>query len=269
VWRARAFGASRKRFCVHLRAKARERLHALVTHGLMLGFQIAPAPRMAGRAARFAADVGGEEKHHIRVSAGAERYGDERGAAMDLRHDGRGDQFAFSREGASVFEALEPVPGLKRLRRALAHCAHAADPGRLARHEAEMTDDRNLLMRKRPHRFGAAAGQHRIGASGDRREGGAQNLVGGHGLGEAKRRGDEDALRALAHARDISGAADDHFNTGGFGGGRLVRRLGRYLSRLPTRAFQHAKTGDGLGALDVATAEVEDARHQPFLSFLA
>jgi hypothetical protein len=151
VWRARAFGASRKRFCVHLRAKARERLHTLVTHGLMLGFQIAPTPRMAGRAApRFAADVGGEEKYHIRVSAGAERYGDERGAAMDLRHDGRGDQFAFSREGASVFEALEPVPELKRLRRALAHCPHAADPGRLARHEAEMTDDRNLLIRERP-----------------------------------------------------------------------------------------------------------------------
>ena len=72
-----------------------------------------------------------------------------------------------------------------------------------------------------------------------------------------------------SRTRDISGAADDHFNTGGFGGGRLVRRLGRYLSRLPARAFQYAKTGDGLGALDVATAKIEDARHQPFLSFLA
>jgi hypothetical protein len=41
------------------------------------------------------------------------------------------------------------------------------------------------------------------------------------------------------------------------------------LSRLPARAFQYAKTGDGLGALDVATAKIEDARHQPFLSFLA
>ena len=91
----------------------------------------------------------------------------------------------------------------------------------------------------------------------------------GHGLGEAERSGDENALRALAHARDIGGAADDHFNAGRFSGRRLVRRLGRHLSRLPARAFQRAKTRDGLGALDVATAEIEDARHQPFLSFLA
>jgi hypothetical protein len=73
----------------------------------------------------------------------------------------------------------------------------------------------------------------------------------------------------LAHARDVGGAADDHFDASRFGGGRLVRRLGCHLSRLPARAFQRAKTGDGLGALDVATAKIEDARHQAFLSFLA
>jgi hypothetical protein len=188
---------------------------------------------------------------------------------MDLRHDRRGDQLAFSREGASVFEALKPVPELKRLRCALAHGPHAADPGGLARHEAEMTDDWDLLVCESPHRFGTPAGQHRVGAPRDRPEGGAQNFVGGHGFGEAERSGDENALRALAHARHIGGAADDHFNAGGFGGGGLVRRLGRHLSRLLAQAFERAKTGDGLGALDVATAEVEDARHQPFLSFLA
>jgi hypothetical protein len=224
---------------------------------------------MAGWAARFAADVGGEEKHNIRVRAGAERYGDKRRTTMDLRHDGRGDQLAFSREGASVLEALKPIPELKRLRRALAHSAHAADPGGLARHEAEMADDRDLLVRESPHRFAAAARQHRIGAPGDRRERRAQNLVGGYGFGEAERSGDENTLRAFAHARDIGSAADDHFNTGRFRARRLVRRLGRHLSRLLAQAFQRAKTGDGLGALDVATAEVEDARHQPFLSFLA
>ena len=75
------------------------------------------------------------------------------GATMDLRHDGRGDQLAFGREGASIFEAPEPIPELKRLRRALAHGAHAADPGGLARHEAEMTDDRDLLVREQPAPF--------------------------------------------------------------------------------------------------------------------
>src|ERR1700722_13755472 len=104
----------------------------------MLGCQIAPAARVARRAARLATDVGGEQKHHIRIRAGAKRYGDKRRATMDLRHDRRGDQLAFSREGASVFEALKPVPELKRLRCALAHGPHAADPGGLARHEAEM-----------------------------------------------------------------------------------------------------------------------------------
>src|SRR4029077_9986784 len=86
----RAFGASGKGFRAHLRAEARERLQALVTHSLMPRGQIAPAARMAGRAARFAADVGAEEKYHIGVRAGAERYGDERRATMDLRDDGRG-----------------------------------------------------------------------------------------------------------------------------------------------------------------------------------
>ena len=188
---------------------------------------------------------------------------------MDLRHDGRGDQFAFSREGARIFEATEAIPELKRLRRALAHSAHAADPSGLARHEAEMADDRDLLVRESPHGFAATACQHRVGASGDRREGGAQNFVGGHGLGKAERSGDENKLRALAHAPDIGGATDDHFNAGRFRGGGLVRRLGRHLRRLVANAFQRAKTRGGLGALDVATAEIEDARHQSFLSFLA
>ena len=31
---------------------------------------------------------------------------------MDLRHDRRGDQLAFSREGAGVFEAPEAIPEL-------------------------------------------------------------------------------------------------------------------------------------------------------------
>jgi hypothetical protein len=39
---------------------------------------------------------------------------------MDLRHDGRGDELTLGREGADVFETLEPIPELKRLRRALA-----------------------------------------------------------------------------------------------------------------------------------------------------
>jgi hypothetical protein len=188
---------------------------------------------------------------------------------MDLRHHGRGDELAFGREGAGVFETLEPIPELKRLRRALANGAHAADPSGFAWHEAEMADDRDLLVRESPHCFAAPAGQHSVGAAGDRPEGGAHNLVGGHGFGEAERSGDKNALGAFAHARDISGAADHHFNTGRFSGRRLVRRLGRHLSRLPARAFQRAKTRDGLDALDVATAEIEDARHQPFLSFLA
>jgi hypothetical protein len=96
-----------------------------------------------------------------------------------------------------------------------------------------------------------------------------RNLVGGHGFGEAERSGDENALRAFAHTRDIGGAAGDHFNARHFGCRRLVRRFGCHLGRLPARTFQRAKARDGLGAFDVATAEIEDARHQSFLSFLA
>src|SRR3984957_20718275 len=114
---------------------------------------------------------------------------------MDLRHDGRGDQLAFSREGARIFEAPEAIPELERLRRALTNSAHAADPCGLAWHETEMTDDRDLLVGESPHRFGAAAGQHRVGAPSDCGEGGAQNLVGGHGFGETERSGNENALR--------------------------------------------------------------------------
>ena len=132
-----------------------------------------------------------------------------------------------------------------------------------------MTDDRDLFVCESPHRFAAPARQHRVGAPGDRRERGAQNLVGGHGFGEAERSGDKNALRAFAHPRDIGGAADDHFNARRFSGRPLVRSLGRNLSRLPARAFQRAKTCNGLNAFDVATAEIEDARHQLFLSFLA
>jgi hypothetical protein len=77
------------------------------------------------------------------------------------------------------------------------------------------------------------------------------------------------ASRALAHSTEIGRPANDHFYPGCLGGGRLVRRFGCHLSRRPARALQRAKTCDGLGALDVAPAEIEDARHQPFLSFLA
>ena len=142
----RALEGGGKGLRVNLRAKALQRPHALITHGLMLSRQIAPPARVARQTARFTTDVRSEEKRHIRVRARAERYCDEGGAAMDLRHNGRGDQLAFGCEGAGVFEAPEPIPELKRLGRALAHCAHAADPGRFARHKAEMTDDRNLLV---------------------------------------------------------------------------------------------------------------------------
>ena len=87
-------------------------------------------------------------------------------------------------------------------------------------------------------------------------------------LGEAERGGHEDAPRSLAHARDIGGAADDHLDAGCFGRGRLVRRLGRDLRARAPAALQRAQSGDRLAALDVAAAEIEDARHQPFI-FLA
>ena len=132
-----------------------------------------------------------------------------------------------------------------------------------------MAHDGDLLPGERPHRLVAAACQHGVGAPGHRRDRSAQNLVGGHGLGEAERGGDEDALRALAHGCDMGGAADDHLDARRFGRGRLLRRLGRHLRGLPARASQRAQTRDRLAALDVAAAEIEDARHQAFLSFLA
>jgi hypothetical protein len=74
--------------------------------------------------------------------------------------------------------------------------------------------------------------------------------------------------RALAHASDVAGPADDHLNARRFGGGRLVRRLGRHLGCLPAGAFQRAQTRDRQAALDLPAAEIEDAGHQPFFSLL-
>jgi hypothetical protein len=124
-------------------------------------------------------------------------------------------------------------------------------------------------MGESSHRSTAAAGQHCVGAAGDRRERGAQNLIGGHGFRKAKRSRDNNALRARAHAPDVGSAADDHFNPGRLRGSGLFGRLSRDLRSLLARVLQGAKTCDGLGALDLAPAEIEDARHQPFLSFLA
>ena len=91
-------------------------------------------------------------------------------------------------ERREIFEALEAIPQLKRLGRALTHSTHSADPGGLARHEAEMPDDLDLLMRESAHRVAAAACQDRVGAPGDRREGGAQNLVRAHRLRRSRAR---------------------------------------------------------------------------------
>jgi hypothetical protein len=113
----------------------------------------------------------------------------------------------------------------------------------------------------------AAPRDHGVGAGGDRAEGGAQDLVAGNRIGEPERRGDENAARAFAHARHVDGATDDHLDAGGFDGGRFVGSLGRYLRGAPPASLERPKTGDRLAALDLASAEVEDARHQRFNFF--
>jgi hypothetical protein len=67
---ARPFGAGRKGLCAHLRAEARERLHALVAHGLMPRGQIAPAARMSG--GRFDSPQMSEVKRNTTSACGPE-----------------------------------------------------------------------------------------------------------------------------------------------------------------------------------------------------
>ncbi len=131
-----------------------------------------------------------------------------------------------------------------------------------------MADHRDRFIGEHAHRVIAAAGDHRVRAGGDGSEGGAQDLVGRDGVGKPKRGGDEDAARALAHTRHIRGAADHHLDARRLGRRRLLGGLRGHLRGGPPGPFEGAQARDGLTAFNIATAEIEDARHQRF-SFLA
>ena len=189
---------------------------------------------------------------------------------MDLRHHGRGDQLAFRREGARIFEAPEAIPELERLRRALTNSAHAADPCGLA--WARNRDDRRpgSARGREPGPYGArlvstaSAYPSELRRSKHAESRSAVTASAKPSAAVTKTRCEPSRTRATLAAR---AATISH--AGRFGCRRLVRRFSRHLGRLPAQDFQRAKTCDGLDALDVSTAEVEDARHQPFLSFLA
>ena len=118
------------------------------------------------------------------------------------------------------------------------------------------------------HRVVAAPGDDRIGPGRDRAERRPQDLVCGDRIGKAEGGRHEHLLRSLADARDVGRAADRHLDAGRLGRRCFIGGFGGHLRGMIAAALEGAQPGDGLAALDVAAAEVEDARHQPFI-FLA
>jgi hypothetical protein len=131
-----------------------------------------------------------------------------------------------------------------------------------------MAHHRNLFVGELADDVLAPSGNHCVRTCRDGAQGGAQELIAGDRVRKAEGGGDENSTRSLAHARHVRGAADDHLDASGFGGGGLVRGIRRNLRGPPAATFQGAEAGDCLAALDIAAAEIENARHQPFI-FLA
>jgi hypothetical protein len=127
--------------------------------------------------------------------------------------------------------------------------------------------NRYRFCAQRAHHLRAARRDDRVRARLDRAKGRALHVVDRNGLGESKRRGDEEALRACANLAHVRASADHHLDARLVGRGGLFRRLGGDLRHALARPLERPQTGDGLAAFNVPAGEIEDAGHQPFSFF--